>query len=228
MESPIRSGRAFDRFVVFTDGVVAIAITLQVLPLINIPGPKPGETVWLILGENAGQIVAFLFSFFVVAFQWLLHNRIVNRMDGYDGPFFWFNTLWLLGIVFLPWVTALYGAAGMWDSNSLFASDGEGFGGVGLLYWSTLAFISLMTLAMTLRLVRRPALIRKDRRAEWDEVMASRARWRGVAFPVVFVLIGIATEIIPSAAAWLPLVLIPVSIVLRPPAPSVPADETAP
>lgn len=208
------SGLAFDRFVTFTDGIVAIAITLQVLPLINIEGPKPGETIWSVLLDNSGQILAFLISFVVVAFQWLLHNRIVNRMRAYDAPFFWINALWLLGIVLLPWITALFGSASVWDGTDA-AADGEGFGGVGLLYWGTLAFISVMIFLMSTHLLRHPDLISPDRRDEWDEVMASRERWRGVVFPVAFLLLGVGTEVVPQWSQWLPFLLFPVSFILR-------------
>ncbi|MCH1403958.1 MAG: DUF1211 domain-containing protein, partial [Candidatus Nanopelagicales bacterium] len=126
--------RSFDRLVNFTDAVVAIGITLQLLPIIDVAGPKSGESVWDVVAANSGQLFAFVLSFVVVIFMWAAHNRVFNTMRCYDGTIFRLNVAWLLLIVFLPWPTAMYGEA----ANDAVA----GRGGLGLLYWWTLAAIS--------------------------------------------------------------------------------------
>ena len=41
--APLRTERGLDRLVTFLDAVVAIAITLLVLPLVEVLGEAPGE-----------------------------------------------------------------------------------------------------------------------------------------------------------------------------------------
>ena len=66
--------RSFDRLVNFTDAVVAIGITLQLLPIIDVAGPTPGESVWDVVTANSGQLFAFVLSFVVVIFMWAAHT----------------------------------------------------------------------------------------------------------------------------------------------------------
>jgi uncharacterized membrane protein len=206
---PLEAGRsrAVDRLVNFTDAVVAVAITVLVLPLVDIDSPGPGETVWSVIGDNSGQVFAFLFTFYVVAIMWQTHNRILNGIRDYDGAIFWLNTTWLVAIVLLPWLSAMYGEAQS-------SSDARGAGGVGLLYWGTLAVISLLGSWISWHLHRVPSLL--------VDAGASHDRWgrmtilRGPIFAMYFLFIGVAFEIVPEVASWLPLGIIPLSIWLRP------------
>ena len=58
--------RAFDRLINFTDAVVAIAITLQLLPLVDIKSEN-GETAWKLINDNSSQIFVFWFSFLILS-----------------------------------------------------------------------------------------------------------------------------------------------------------------
>ena len=63
--SPFES-RSFDRLINFTDAVVAIAITLQLLPLVDIKIEK-GESALALFADNSSRIIAFCFSFVVLS-----------------------------------------------------------------------------------------------------------------------------------------------------------------
>jgi len=103
----ISTGRAVDRLINFSDAVVAVAITLMVLPLTDIAGPEGDQTILTIMNDHWPQLVTFLFTFYVVAIMWTAHNRILNVISGYDASIFWLNTTWLAAIVLLPWLTAM-------------------------------------------------------------------------------------------------------------------------
>jgi uncharacterized membrane protein len=108
----LHSGRAFDRLINFSDAVVAVAVTVLVLPIADITLSRGGDSVWEVLSNHAGEIITFFFTFYVVSIMWLTHNRFMNQLRGYDGVIFWLNTAWLSIIAFLPVTSALYSDSG--------------------------------------------------------------------------------------------------------------------
>jgi uncharacterized membrane protein len=101
----VRTERGLDRLVTFLDAVVAIAITLLVLPLIEVLGEDRGEDLGSVLSGNLAQFGAFALSFVVIARLWLVHHRIVESVGAYDVLFLWVNLLWAFTIVVLPFAT---------------------------------------------------------------------------------------------------------------------------
>ena len=89
--SPVQR-RSFDRLINFTDAVVAIAITLQLLPLVDIKSTGE-DSIWQLIGENSSQIFAFWLSFLILSLLWLKHNQVFNSMRTFDGTIFWLNSL---------------------------------------------------------------------------------------------------------------------------------------
>jgi uncharacterized membrane protein len=198
----ISTGRAVDRLINFSDAVVAVAITLMALPLVDISAPVDGGNISSVLWEHAPQISTFLFTFYVVAIMWSAHNRILNVIRGYDPAIFWTNTTWLAAIVLLPWISAMYGESKRSE------------GGVGLLYWSMLAFISLLGTAMSRHIRVHPDLIEAH---EAHSIRTDRrGQFRGVLFAGYFLLIGLVSLVSPILSTWMPLGIIPLSIWLRP------------
>lgn len=200
------SGRAFDRLVNFTDAVAAVAITLLVLSIVDIRGSSVEQTVWQILRDHSSEIVTFLFTFIVVAVMWQVHNRVFNRLLGYDTVVFWLNLAWLAGIAFLPWPSALYGEgigvnAGQW-------SGGEGLGGAGLFYWGTLAWLSLMAGLIAWHVQAHPEMV------DPDAGPALRHPMRGFVFAIAFLALGVMSLFAPGLSQWLPLLLIPLGWLL--------------
>jgi TMEM175 potassium channel family protein len=199
----VGEGRSVDRLINFSDAVVAVAVTVLVLPLVDIEGPAEGETVWTVVGDHASQIWTFLFTFYVVAVLWLAHNRILNAISRYDPAIFWVNTTWLAAIVLLPWVSAMYGES-EWGRS-----------GVGLAYWGTMATISLLVSALGAHLRRHPELLAAGT-PRLSAAAQRRAALRGPVLGLYFLLIGVASMVTPAIASWLPLGIIPLSIWLRP------------
>jgi uncharacterized membrane protein len=210
----IVTGRGFDRLVNFTDAVVAIAVTVLVLPLTALTRVGDGQTVWDLIGDNSGPVTSFFFTFVVVAIMWGVHNRVVNGMRGYDGTIFWLNVGWIAAIAFLPWPAGLYGEEiGIGSTAVSEYSGGEGLGGVGLFYWCTLAAVSAFGSLMALHVRRHPEL-----RLTSTVGMAApdwRDRWRGLVFAAFFVAVGLVSIVAPVVASWMPLVIIPMSVLLR-------------
>lgn len=197
--------RSFDRLVNFTDAVVAVAITLLVLSVIDIR-PRSGEqTVWQVIGDNSSQLTTFGFTFVVVAVMWQAHLRVFHRLVAFDATIFWLNLMWLIGIVLLPWTSSLYGE-GMGVANSDF-SGGEGLGGTGLLYWLNLTAISVAAALIGVHADRTPRL------RDPDVPAVTRPR-RGFIFAGLFVIVGVATVVAPVFGSWLALIFVPLGIIL--------------
>jgi uncharacterized membrane protein len=202
----VHSGRAFDRLINFTDAVVAVAVTVLVLPIVDLRAQGREQTVWAIINDNLGQIMTFVWTFIVVALMWQVHNRIFSRLTGFDQTIFWLNILWLLAVVFLPWSSVMYGngidGTSGGTSPDLW-SGGEGLGGAGLLYWTNLAVVSLVSSAITLHARRNPTLIDTSSPRFFQD--SGLARSRGVIFGTYFLFTGVATVLIPQIAVWFPL-----------------------
>lgn len=149
------SGRATDsgdrrdgvsRLVSFTDAVVAIAITLLILPLVNdaagIGTQPPGE----FLAEHSFDLFAFVLSFVVIFRFWLVHHSTYERVTGYTPGLVRANLLWLLCLVFLPFPTQLLDANGQYDA----LTNG--------LYIATLVLASTFALLQQVIIKRTPAI----------------------------------------------------------------------
>lgn len=198
--------RSFDRLVNFTDAVVAIAVTLQLLPLIDIAGPTSDETVWHVIAANWGQVFVFLLSFIIVITMWVVHNRVFNVMRTYDRTILWLNIGWMVAIAFLPWPTAMYG------ENS--SPESLGGGGVGLLYWLNLAAISIFGNLMARHARRHPELLEPGALERGWLSQRGAVQYRGAIFGVYFAFIGVMTELFPYWARWLALGLFPLSYLI--------------
>lgn len=97
----------FRRLLAFSDAVVAIAMTLLVLPLTDIVGDLHEHSVAQLWHEDLYQLVTFLISFAVIWLQWRSHHRIMEHFRVYDGMIIRLTGLWLLTIVVMPFATAL-------------------------------------------------------------------------------------------------------------------------
>jgi uncharacterized membrane protein len=106
--------RAAERFISFSDAVIAIAITLLAIAL-----PIPGGTGSLTNGQflhaiRAGwpDYFAFLISFAVIGNHWATHRRVLRyavRLTGWAARL---NMAWLLTMVLTPFAARMLAAAG--------------------------------------------------------------------------------------------------------------------
>lgn len=76
-------GHAFDRLIMLSDGVFAIAITLAALE-IHPPPHWTGSPAGL-LAAMARPLAAYAISFAVIGVYWITHRRMVARLRRVDG-----------------------------------------------------------------------------------------------------------------------------------------------
>jgi len=105
-----RHGRlsATNRVEAFSDGVMAIAITLLVLEL-KVPASADAEGGHLLdaLFARWPSYVAYLAAFLTIGIVWLNHHTMLAKIARFDGRLHWLNLALLLGVATLPFPTAL-------------------------------------------------------------------------------------------------------------------------
>lgn len=110
----MRENKTVDRLVSFTDAVVAIAITLLVLPLADLvpEALAKHETPFEAIAQNQWKVYSFLLSFAVIARLWVAHHSLFEHVRSYSRGLMVWNLLWLLTIVTLPFPTNMVGGFG--------------------------------------------------------------------------------------------------------------------
>ena len=109
------------RIEAFSDGVFSIAATLLVLEL---KPPSPAIPFWQgILAQWPG-FLSFLLSFLFIGIMWINHHRLFSHVRRADDVLMAVNLLLLLGVVWVPYPTALMaqsvGTARMHDAALLY------------------------------------------------------------------------------------------------------------
>lgn len=125
-----------ERSLAFADAVIAIAMTLLILPLMEAAGEigRGSNAALAWFGEHWGQLFTFLLSFALIGFFWIGHHRVFERVQRVTLPLLWLTLAFLLTIVWLPVATALTGYSDSADTStvltyvlSIFAASGAWF-----------------------------------------------------------------------------------------------------
>jgi uncharacterized membrane protein len=105
-DTPSRAtGASFSksRLEAFSDGVLAIAITLLVLDIAVIPGGTPLNE----LRSGWPSYVGYVISFLTIGVAWIGHVARTGKLEFVDSVYVRLNLLFLLVVVFLPFPTKL-------------------------------------------------------------------------------------------------------------------------
>ena len=93
-----------NRLEAFSDGVIAIIITIMVLELNPPEGTGVPELVHL-----APHLLAYMLSFVFVGIYWNNHHHLLHVVDRVDGKVLWANMHLLFWLSLTPFVTAWMG-----------------------------------------------------------------------------------------------------------------------
>ena len=92
------------RMEAFSDGVIAIIVTIMVLEL---HAPESAEPARLI--ANWPVFLAYLLSFTIVAIYWVNHHHLLQPVTRVSKRSLWLNIHWLFWLSLFPYVTAYIG-----------------------------------------------------------------------------------------------------------------------
>jgi uncharacterized membrane protein len=98
-----------DRVVAFSDGVLAVALTLLVLDLKLPPGLGTEAALWTAVLHLAPAFAAWVVSFTFVITIWINHHYFFDTVRVADRGLLWLNGLLLLGVSLIPFPTGLIG-----------------------------------------------------------------------------------------------------------------------
>ena len=88
----------------FSDGVIAVIITIMVLEL-----KVPRDTTLTSLRSLMPQFLSYLLSFMVVAIMWVNHHHMMHSARRADARLLWSNNTLLFWMSLVPFVTAYMG-----------------------------------------------------------------------------------------------------------------------
>jgi uncharacterized membrane protein len=96
-----------NRLEAFSDGVLAIVITIMVLEL-----KVPHEATWEALRSVFPVFLSYILSFVYVGIYWNNHHHMIHTVEKTTGPMLWANLHLLFWLSLFPFATAWVGENG--------------------------------------------------------------------------------------------------------------------
>jgi len=187
-----------ERLVFFTDAVVAIALTLLVLPLTEIVPEvvaAHGDPIEAITG-NQSKIWSFLLSFVVIGRQWFAHHRLFEQVRAYNSTLALTNMVWLLAVIVMPFSSQMVGG---FNTNQFTC----------LLYIGTIIVNSACVSVMTLVVRSDSALLREG------SVISNRWLFTTISTTVSLIVAFLLVVIVPAVNYYSILLLVVPSLLVR-------------
>jgi len=184
----------------FSDGVMAIAITLLVIELGVATGSE--EHLLRAILEEWPSYLAYVVSFFTIAAFWLRHTTITNLVRTVDSAFVRLNLLALFFIALLPYPTKLLAE---YLETAHATRVAAVFYGI-VLFLAALSFDLLWRYAARHRRLLEPDLSEDEVRALNDAVTPSLLTYAvGILFGLAFPYVAVALYLVAAVVIALPI-----------------------
>jgi uncharacterized membrane protein len=172
------------RLEAFSDGVLAVAITLLVLNL-AVPAPEKTTNLAHALARQWPTYAAYVTSFITIGIIWINHHVMVGRLRQVDHTILILNLLLLLSIGVLPFATNLM---------ATYLKQGQGQHLAAAIYSG-----SLLVMSLVFSVMNRHILFRKNHllAVELSEERRRKILGRGVTGLLPY---AIATALAPVSA----------------------------
>jgi uncharacterized membrane protein len=130
----------FDRLIMLSDGVFAIAITLLAF---NLHGPANWKTVGDIWRSLGPQLDAYSLSFVVISVYWLAHRRFFAMIVTVDAPVTVLNLVMLALVALVPAATEfVHGAGPLQPAMLIYSALVVAIGASVALIWGYAALVA--------------------------------------------------------------------------------------
>ena len=93
-----------NRLEAFSDGVIAIIITIMVLEI-----KTPHETSWMALKEQLPVFLSYLLSFIFIGIYWGNHHHLISVLSRVNAAIIWSNMNLLFWLSLIPFATGWMG-----------------------------------------------------------------------------------------------------------------------
>ncbi|MBB6731515.1 TMEM175 family protein [Cohnella zeiphila] len=161
-----------NRMEAFSDGVLAIIITIMVLEF-----KVPEGHDWKDLIGLGPKIVSYIFSFAYVGIYWNNHHHLVHMVRTMSGRLMWLNLLLLFWLSLIPFTTA-------WMGESHFEA-------------APTALYALILLLASIAYWLFQRAIMKQHAGDSAFVMAMGKDWKGKLSPLLYLVAGLTAYISP-------------------------------
>lgn len=182
----------FERFVNFSDAVMAIAVTLLVLPLVERATDAHINSYNAFRSSFGHLLLIFLLSFVVICRYWEAHHDIFNSLKSFNLRLFWLNAAWLISIALIPFTSEIIGND---TTNSTFVTG---------LYIGSLLITSYIGVAIQWEIIHAPSL-------QKPSAAQSLRLTYGLVGAVAMTLALVVSILFPDIGIWALLLVIPVS-----------------
>jgi uncharacterized membrane protein len=170
----------------FSDGVIAIIITIMVLS-VKLPDINHADTVRGMrqhLHQLLPYLIAYAFSFMMIGIFWVNHHHMFHLLDKTDEPLLLLNLLFMFWMSLIPLGTALISA------NPLLPDSAALYGGILLL--TTLSFAIMRSYTLKKNLVHKDSDKEVERKIRWVSLRARTKSFLGtfaylISVPLAYV-----------------------------------------
>jgi len=183
------------RLASFSDGVIAIIITIMVLE-IRVPAQMIDHSIWHgILEPIAPKLIAYVLSFIVVAIMWANHYELLRTARYASASLIWANAHLLFWMSLIPVTTHLLGQ-GLQLPNHVAI---HGF----VLFASASGFVLLRQL-ISLQRERTDDFTRRHCKVLWSSSIGTALYAAAIPLAYISVRISLAIYLIVPAMFFLP------------------------
>jgi uncharacterized membrane protein len=123
-----RKGLSSDRLEAFSDGVIAVIITIMVLEL-KVPGPDGIAGLRAVLPT----IFLYLLTFVQIGIYWVNHHYLVDEVETVSHGILWANLMFLFFLSLFPFATDWIGVKGLSSFTTALYAAVSIFPGLGYM-----------------------------------------------------------------------------------------------